>query len=397
MKSNWYKAPVFFLVCIASIGTLLRALPFTDLSLNYSNLVHAHSHVAFQGWVYGILLLLVPYLFLTEKAIRKGRYQLQFFITLPLIVCILVSFWIQGYALYSILFSTLFQLMNYWFIFQFFKDTKGDTKGNWPLKFVRIGFWLGFLSTFAPLMVGILSAKDMADTELYESAIYFFLHFQYNGWFLLSLIGLGLRFLIKNGLKIETNTLRRSFYGLVFASVLGYFHSLLGMSFANYLRIPSLLALIAQAIGVYYLFKSFSYSQVKSLLQSNKLALTLLYVSCWALILKVLLQLISMFPGLEQWAFSNRQLIMAYMHLVLIGLISMGLLGLLKSLSWISDHVVVRWGLMLFILGFIISELFLVSSGFGLQLPYSILVTASGTMAFGALLLLFDPVKTGGG
>ena len=70
----------------------------------------------------------------------------------------------------------------------FFKDTKH--LDSLPLRLIRMGLWLGVLSTLMPIGIGILSAKRLNGSEAYQSIVYTFLHLQYNGWFLFVLLGL---------------------------------------------------------------------------------------------------------------------------------------------------------------------------------------------------------------
>ena len=56
----------------------------------------------------------------------------------------MVTFIFQGYALYSILFSSLFQLLNYWFTYRFFKDVKKSEKAinhKFSLQFIKVGMY----------------------------------------------------------------------------------------------------------------------------------------------------------------------------------------------------------------------------------------------------------------
>ena len=113
MKSAWYKISLTYLFFAATIGTLLRSIAYVPLPLEYGHLVHAHSHVAFQGWIYTLLFLLLTHFFIDQKQVLQRRYSLQFKLTAFIILGVLLSFSLQGYALYSIIFSTLFQLLNY--------------------------------------------------------------------------------------------------------------------------------------------------------------------------------------------------------------------------------------------------------------------------------------------
>ena len=101
MTGEWSKISLVFIFVVALIGTLLRSVAFVTVPLEYVNLVHAHSHVAFQGWVYTCMILLLTTTYLTAEQVRKGRYPLQFVLTVIVVVGILISFALQGYRLAS--------------------------------------------------------------------------------------------------------------------------------------------------------------------------------------------------------------------------------------------------------------------------------------------------------
>ncbi|MEM8940382.1 MAG: hypothetical protein AAGC64_13670 [Bacteroidota bacterium] len=118
------------------------------------------------------MILLLTYQFLEKPQIIASRYKLQFVLICMVMIGVLISFSLQGYGIYSILFFTFFQLLNYWFIHCFFKDVKRSevalTK-SLSLRFVGIGLWLGILSTLVPIGIGITSAKGLNGSELYRS------------------------------------------------------------------------------------------------------------------------------------------------------------------------------------------------------------------------------------
>src|SRR5699024_891015 len=92
----------------------------------YDYILHGHSHLAVLGWtflaMYCIFLVLIwPGLRQRKQAITIGI--LTFFITFLMFVAFL---W-QGYALYSIIFSTLHIGMEYWIVVFLFKQIKLQT------------------------------------------------------------------------------------------------------------------------------------------------------------------------------------------------------------------------------------------------------------------------------
>ena len=393
MNGKWHKVSLFFLLCIALIGSYLRATPYISAPFNYGFLVHAHSHVAFQGWVYTALMLLITRLFLTREQVLRGRYALQFKITVVIISGVMLSFSMQGYALFSILFSTLFQLMNYWLMIRFFIDSRSVKNKGPALLFIQSGFVLGALSSIAPYFVGYLSAKGLNETEIYDSAIYFFLHFQYNGWFLFSIIGVILK-LLEGQLTIDTKTqLYKTHHFLLIATLLTYTHSLLGMSFAGLVRVPAFIGALLQIIAAGYLIRNTRALHLEYL-DKKFWGLFFLRTALVCFSLKIALQLVSILPGLGEMAFGNRNLIMAYMHLCLIGMISLALISSFLSLNWIQPSKRTVFGCFSLFTGFVLSELYLIFSGFAWLIINPLLLFFSLLMAFGIFCLLISPMSS---
>jgi len=394
MKTSWSKISVRFFFTIALLGSIMRLAPFSDIFFSYEHLLHAHSHVAFQGWIYTALFILICKLYLTEECIKVGRYKLQFYLTLFIILGIMVAFIVQGYGLFSIVFSSLFQILNYWFTYRFFKDVKKSDavkKHQFSLKFIKVGMLLMVLSTFGPWAVGILSAKGFAGTEYFNSALYFFLHFQYNGWFTFAILGLFFWLLehYQIGFKEKGANL---FYVLFTAAVIpAYALSLLGMSFRPYIDVFGYVGAILQLGALYYLIQSLS-NCFKPIIQSfNKIAVLLLLLVFAAFILKTILQAASVFPLFQKLAFENRFLIIDFIHLVMIGFMSFFILAIFFQLSYLkSNSILTKSGVIALIIGFLSSEIILLVLGFSVHILANlfILLMASILMAVGVLLIL---------
>lgn len=374
----------------------MRAVPFFDIIFNYVHLLHAHSHVAFQGWIYSALFLLISKLYIDDNIIKEKKYSLYFKLTILTILGIIVSFLFQGYALFSILFSSLFQLLNYWFAFRFFKDVRISQKAKkhaFSLKFIKVGFWMMILSTVGPWVVGILSAKGLNGSEFYDAALYFFLHFQYNGWFTFAILGIFFYLLEKYSIHFKQKEAQLFYILFALAVIPSYFLSLLGMSFRNYIIAFSYISAILQLIGLYYFIKSLIGNLTSFKERINYWTFLLLKIAAFTFMLKIVLQFASVFPVFKQLAFSNHFLIIAYIHLVMIGFISFFLLASLFQLRWITfPSVLSKVGASMLILGFVLSELILVLMGLGILFNNNLLLLLvfSTLMAIGLLLILIN-------
>ncbi|MFK8289725.1 hypothetical protein ACI76W_10860 [Capnocytophaga canimorsus] len=382
------KYGLIFFFFIALIGVWLRALHWVSFPLSYSHLVHAHSHVAFQGWVYVTLFLLLIRSFLADGNLKKYRWQ--FFATIITVLGILISFAFYGYGLYSITFSTLFQLLNYVFMFCFWKDTRHYLGSS--IQWVRVGFAFGVLSSIIPFFIGILSAKGFSGTEIYHAAIFSFLHFQYNGWFLFMIIGLVYKLFEDKWLNFDMRKARKALFFLAAGTLFGVCLSYLGMEFLPKIYPIAILSVIFKAIGLWYLLFSFP-KQCLSIFSSKGWSRKYIFIFLGALILKSLLQTISVFPSAIDLFFNNKYLILAYLHLSLIAMISCSLLALMHHYGWIANTFLSRLGNVFLMMGFVVSEVLLVTGGLGMFYSPIIMLIASGSMAFAVLCLILSPIQ----
>ena len=106
---RWLKTCLFNLFIVACIGVILRykiafSLPFID----QKHLLHGHSHFAFAGWItQAIMVFLIAYLVQQKGEVVYKRYRWLLYANLFTAVGMLISFPIEGYGLFSIIFSTL--------------------------------------------------------------------------------------------------------------------------------------------------------------------------------------------------------------------------------------------------------------------------------------------------
>lgn len=390
MKKEWYKIGLIFLFLVAVIGTVLRSVAFFPIPFNlgYANLIHAHSHVAFQGWVYTIIVLLLTHFYLTKEQVKAGRYPLQFKLTIVFVLGILIAFSLQGYALYSIVFSTLFQFLNYWFIYQFLRDTRGVKSIS--LRFVKTGLIFGVLSTLLPYGIGILSAKGQAGTELYQSVVYAFMHLQYNGWFLFIILGLLFKFFETNAISIKKQYAIRFYWLFTIATVPAISLLLIGTNYATYILPVAYSSAILLTLGLVYFVLAFNGSMSTALKQKSSWFQVYFVIFLVSFVLKTLLQSLSVLPVFKLLAFFNISIILAYLHLTLIGCISFILIAMLIEIKWISINGYSKVGSILLILGFVITEALLVLGGLNIFYVSVSLVIGSAAMVLGILFLIIS-------
>ena len=184
----------------ASIGVLLRynsLFPIREIVERYW--IHAHSHIGFLGWVF-MALAILGFAFLLPKSIKINRriYRLMIYVQVS-VIGMLVTFPFMGYAAPSILFSTFHMALSIAFVWMFYKYAGKQILSN---KFMKAGLIFMVISGLGPLALAPIIIGGHRETDWYDMAIYFYLHFQYNGWFTFAIFALLIKVLEQSGVNI---------------------------------------------------------------------------------------------------------------------------------------------------------------------------------------------------
>ncbi|MEO6722224.1 MAG: hypothetical protein ABIN67_17790 [Ferruginibacter sp.] len=331
--TQWIKVALCNFCVVAVAGVIMRyKISFPLPLVNQKYLLHAHSHFAFTGWVsLALMALMINYL---QQQNINASYKTYHRILLANCIVsygMFFSFMAQGYAFYSITFSTLSIFVSYFFIYYLWRDlNKISDKSNAPLWF-KAALVIWAISSLGAFTLAYLMANHINVQDYYFAAIYFFLHFQYNGWFLFACFGLLFSYLYKNGFAASIGANKKIFW--IMAVVVGpaYFLSIL------WLRLPGILHVIADIAGVVQLSALFYFAQLFLLIKKSKhdkLVSTTKYL--WimmliAFIIKIILQFLSIFPFFSKYAFGFRPIVIGYLHLSFLGIISFFILGYINQ------------------------------------------------------------------
>ncbi len=390
--SQWIKVSFLNLFLVSLLGFVLRykivfSLPFVD----QKNLLHSHSHFAFTGWVTQTLMLLLVY----YLSVRLGeqvftRYRFILYANLLSSYGMLVSFILQGYAFYSISFSTLSIIAFCFFWIFFWNDLNRIREKTVSQLWFRWALIFGAISNLGPFALAFLMSVKMADQNWYLSSVYFYLHFQYNGWFLFA--GLGLLTDQLTRLNIPLKKLYYAFYLFSATCIPAYFLSVLWLPFVGNIYYFLIAAVLAQLVGWYFILKTvFENSEILGK-QYSMMAKVLFILSAIAFTIKLLLQTGSIHPQLSQLSYGFRPIIIGYLHLVLLGVTTIFIIGYIVSLKMISVSRKVVVGAMIFIAGVIINELLLMIQGVA-AMAYRV-VPYIQIMLFGAAIILMIGLGT---
>lgn len=363
--STWMKIPLLNLLIVSFIGIILRykiafALPFVDQKF----LLHAHSHFAFSGWLSQLLMaFIVQYLQNKKPYLNFKKYNTLLWINLISAYGMLFSFPFQGYGLVSISFSTLSVFNSYVFAVVVWKELN-----TLPIKSIS-HYWFkaalvfNAVSSFGAFALGYMIANKIASQEWYLAAVYFFLHFQYNGWFFFAAMGLFIQWLMDNDFAVNASLSKKIFWLFFAASIPAYFLSALWLPIPSWLYIIIVASAVAQLIGFIILFIHIKKNANSISNVISKPMKWLWILSCIALGIKLLLQAGSTIPSLNMVAYGFRPIVIGYLHLVLLGVLSIFLIGYFVAIKIIEYSAALKRGLILFVSGIIINEMLLMLQG----------------------------------
>ena len=359
---RYFKIALFNLLLIALIGVILRykiafSLPFID----QKNLLHGHSHFAFSGWItHALMLLLVTYLARQKDDGVFKRYRWVINANLFTAYGMLISFPLQGYGLYSIIFSTLSIFVSYAFAILYWKDLNSLQEKKVSHWWMKAALVFNVLSSAGAFGLAYMMATKNVHQNWYLAAVYFFLHFQYNGWFLFACMGLATDRLFK---KVPLNILKKIFWLFAAACIPAYFLSALWLPIPVWVYVLVVMAAFSQLAGWVLTIQQIKKQSAFINDTINVLSRWMLLLSSIALSIKLLLQLGSTIPSLSKIAFGFRPIVIGYLHLILLGVITLFLLGFLIAEKHLRPNQLTSRGIKIFTAGVIINELFLMIQG----------------------------------
>lgn len=246
------------------------------------------------------------------------------------------------------------------------------------------------VSNLAPFALGPISAIQ-GKNNLYHLVIYFYMHFQYNGWFTFALLGLVLWLMERNGVPTRIKVVKKGFYLKLGAVFPAYILSALWTEPGLGWNLLAGIVALVQLMGLGYLLV-FIFQYLGSII-SNESLLQKIILCCGilALSLQHVLMFLSAFPALGKMAFA-RPIVIAYLHLVLIGFVSLWLFFLFLKMKFIRESITSKIGFYLFLGAFLGTELILVFPSIVSQ-SILILFVLALIQVLGILCILFNTQK----
>lgn len=387
---RWIKFSIINLLVVSILGVCLRykilySLPIID----QKHLLHSHSHFAFTGWISQTLIVLIV-AFISKKLDKDlfKKYHLLLLFNLIAAWGMLVTFILQGYGAFSITFSTISILISYAFAFFAWKDLNKIFDEAVTVLWLKMALMSSVISSLGAFSLAFMMATKTIHQNWYVSAQYFFLHFQYNGWFFFTCMGLLSSHFLKN--YIDAKKLKLVFYLFAFALVPAFFLSVLWMKLPLVIYLLIVFAAVAQVVAWIFLLIQIkkNFLLITNELK-NKLVKNLLLFVLIASTIKIFLQLGSIHPYLSDLAFGFRPIVIGYLHLVLLGIISLSLLIYIVSSKIFIENNLIQKGILFFAVYIIINEVLLMLQGVA-ALDYIIIPFINEALLLTAIFLFLS-------
>src|SRR5699024_4279969 len=292
---------------------------------------HCHSHMATLGWTFIAVFILFLAMIWQELPNKKHATAILW-TTFIVTVIMFFAFLYQGYALYSIILSTIHIFIEYWMIIFIIITTRKMTSIPQISKlfFYAACFFL-FVSSIGPFSLGAIASQGLRDNPLFEIAIYFYLHFQYNGWLYLMLIGLFLFYLTKIQIHVNEKLIKLSFWLYFFSLFPAVFLSLLWYEVGTVGYIGAWIGAVGQFISIIILFIALL-QHVKPFIASVSQHMAISYLFVFIMLFgKHLMEFGLLYLPFAEVIYVTRSVVVGYLHFLLLGFISMFIFNLYIS------------------------------------------------------------------
>lgn len=392
---NLFVLGLVSLTIVALYGVTMRykilySLPFFE----QKNLLHAHSHFAFAGWVTHILLtgicfVLWPYL----PKEKKKKYPILIMINFMIAVGMLVSFTVQGYGLYSIIFSTLSIFIIVAFTIFYVRDVNTYARHARFRRWATYGLYFNVMSSIGPFVLAYSMVTKSLHPYFSLAGTYYYLHFQYNGWFFFGVMALVVTMLP----DLPSLTKYLNLFSIIIIPT--FLLSILWAGLPTWLYVIALASILIEfGAWISFLFRVGPHMKISHI--NPKWVRVFFYCAIIALTLKLTLQTISVIPSLSQLVFGYRSIVIGYLHLVLLGGYTLFILGFLFYNDFMHTQRSTKIGAFIFLFGVIFNEFILLGiQGFtalftNIVVPYvnEMLLIAAVCLFSGALIMTISQI-----
>jgi hypothetical protein len=387
---NWILISFLNLLIVAIVGIILRykiafSLPF----INQKYLLHAHSHFAFSGWItMALMALMVEYLKKNQNSNAFKKYKSVLWLNLLAAYGMLFSFPFEGYATVSIIFSTLSIIVSYVFAMMYWKDLKLISIKSISHPYFKAALIFNVLSSTGVFALAYMMATKQVEQNYYLASVYFFLHFQYNGWFIFAIIGLWIESITAK-LAIMPYLSKLIFCILSFAVLPTY---LLSTPWLSSNIIIHSIVIIAATLQLFVwtallIITIRLHNAVKKPIYENRFVRNIYLLIALSFSIKLLLQLVSSSTYISNITYGFRPIVIGYLHLVFLGVVSLFILAYSFSKKIIPLTYTSKVAIIIFIVGILLNEILLMIQGIA-DLAYYAIPDINLLLLLAAFILL---------
>jgi hypothetical protein len=274
-----------------------------------------------------------------------------------------ISFATQGYSPLSIAFSTVHTLLSYWFLIVLRRDLKkGPLKKPASIKMLYLGCFFMVLSTLAIYMIPICIATGLRQSALYYASIQFYLHFQFNGWYIFVLIAVLFKILETKEVSFEFRRVNLFIKLLTISCLLTYALAVTWSTPIPWLFLINSAGVVLQLAAMLLLI-SLLYNALNNKDIFRKETKLILGIAGISWILKVFIQTAVIVPFLATVGYTLRNFVIGFLHLLLLGMATTAILAFITFFSKVNFPKPFTTGMAILISGIILSELLLFIQG----------------------------------
>lgn len=366
-KNLWLNFTIVNLLVVAILGFTLRSkILFSLPSINYLNLLDAHSHFAFGGWVTLALLLLMVNELLPASLNKNPVYPFLFSGIILSSYGILFSAYFNNKGFWEESFSDIFILTTYIFGWIFIKNIwKSEVNKSVLLLSISAVVCL-ILSSAGILLLDFRNdIKPLNNPFFFLDELYVYLHFNYNGFFILSVFALLFHKLYKRISDKSRNNFHWFSILLCTSVIPSLFLSFLWQDPNNLFRIIAISGSILILSAIIF-FVIAALPVLKIPLTTIPIVRYIAFLSLGSFLLKMFLQCFTIFPSIGNAVFGDRPVIIGYLHLVFLGFVTPFILAYYVQIRTLNTKIrITNYALIIFLLGAIFNEIILMLQGFG--------------------------------
>ncbi|MBS1668681.1 MAG: hypothetical protein JST58_14985 [Bacteroidetes bacterium] len=364
--NKWVDISILGLCMVGFTGMIMRSkIVFALPLINYNHLIEAHSHFTFGGWVTLALMTLMVHELLPPALSKKTIYQWFLGIIAFSSWGMLVAYFLNGYASFSIIWSFIFILTGFVFSIVFISDLLKTNLGKVPKLLAIVSLICLVLSSSGTFYIAYIYFAKSFDAILYRDALFTYLHFQYNGFFSLAIFSILFNQILKNverNRRVQKNIDRFSIW-LCVSILPSLFLTYLWQNPNNWFRALAILgSVLLLMVCAWFIMAAKSFQRI--FFEERPVTRFLILISMGSFLLKTFLQCFTIFPLIGNAIFGNRPIIMGFLHLVFLAFTSLFLLAYFSKNGLLDETKrFTRIALMVFAIAILLNEITLISQG----------------------------------